>query len=63
MASLRFLDGERELPDHLVARLAGMKTRTLTYDEAMDLANKRELADYLNDVQRKVVKDHFQRWR
>ena len=63
MATVRFRDGERELPEHLVARFAGTDTRRLTYDEAMAESNQRELRDYLNGIQRRVVREHFERSR
>jgi tRNA(His) 5'-end guanylyltransferase len=57
--TIRFRDGERTLPDHLVLRLSGLDTRRMTYDEAMDAANGREFADYVNGAQQKMVRDHL----
>jgi len=59
MSALRFRDGEREVPEHIELRLAGIDVRRMTYDEAMDAANKREFADYVNGAQRSMVRDHF----
>lgn len=61
--TIRFRDGERELPDHLVIRLQGIDTRRMTYDEAMDAANKREFADYVNGEQKRMVREHMERLR
>lgn len=60
--TVRFRDGERELPDYLVIRLQGIDTRRMTHDEAMAAANKREFADYVNGEQRRAVREHMERF-
>lgn len=63
MAAIRFRDEEREVPDHIAVRLAGIETRRLTYDEAIAESNRREMADHLNSEQRRIVREHMSRWQ
>lgn len=59
MSTLRFRDGERDLPDSISARMAGIDVRRLTYAEALAAANRKEMSDYLNREQQRVVRDHM----
>lgn len=58
-----FRTGEREVPEYIAARFAGIETRHLTYEQAMAEANKREMANYLNREQNRVIKGHFEKVR
>ena len=59
MPSLRFRDGERDLPDQLFERFVGLDVRRMTYDEALEASNKREMTDYLNKEQQRVMNEHM----
>ena len=50
------------LKRHNVVAIADIDTRRLTYDEAMTESNRREMADHLNGIQRRVLREHFERW-
>lgn len=58
---IRFRDETRTVSDFIFARLMGIQTRLLTYEEAMDQANKREIADHLNGEQQRMIRAHFER--
>jgi hypothetical protein len=56
---LRFRTGEREVPDQLAERMQGIDVRRLTYDEAIEAANRKEFRDYVNNEQQKLVRQHM----
>ena len=56
---VRFRTGEREIPDHLAVMMHGIETRTMTFDEAVAAANRKQMSDYLNGEQNKIIKAHF----
>lgn len=58
-----FRDGKREVPEHLAEMMAGMETFRLTFSEAIDEANRRQMGDYLNKSQTEAMRDHFGKWR
>jgi hypothetical protein len=60
---LRFRDGTHVVSDFIAARLQGVNTRFLTYEEAMEQANKREIGDYLNREQHRITREHMMRQR
>lgn len=60
---LEFRDGFREVPDHLAALMTGIETFRLTYREALEKANNRQLADYLNKQQDVILRRHFEEKR
>jgi hypothetical protein len=56
---LEFRDGPRQVPEYLAALMKGIETYRLTYDQAVDQANKRMQSEYLNRQQDAVLKSHF----
>lgn len=61
MARLRFRDGEREIPDHLLLPMKKMNVRTMTFDQALDAVNRAQMTDLLNAKQKSIIADHFKR--
>jgi len=61
MPELRFRNGPRVVPDSVAHLLDGLKTATMTYDEAIAEGNRRQLADYANRVQRNIVAEHMRK--
>ena len=62
-AELEFRDGKRQVPDYLVVMMTGIETHRLTYDQAVDAANKKAESDLLNAQQDKVLAAHFKELR
>jgi phage terminase Nu1 subunit (DNA packaging protein) len=60
---LEFRDGKRDVPDYLVVMMYGIETHRLTYDQAVDAANKKAESDLLNAQQDKVLAAHFKELR
>jgi hypothetical protein len=58
MAEVEFRTGKREIPDHLAAMMAGLDTITLTYEQAIDEANKMAEANVLNRAVDTAVSVH-----
>ena len=56
---LEFRDGPREVPNHLAALLDTDETYTMTFEEAVQLVNQRNLGDRLNRVQSDAIANHF----
>ena len=54
-----FRDGERSVPDYLAAMMTGIPTHTMTYEDAVQAANRKVTADLLNAKQDDVVAAHF----
>lgn len=56
-----FREGPRWVPRYVADQLpdGGEEAYTMTYAEAMDYINKRQLADFANDMQGKFVDAHF----
>lgn len=63
MPEVRFRDGIRFVPETVAALFEGLKTQTMTYDEAIKAGNDRQIADYANRIQRNMVADHLRRMR
>ena len=59
--TLRFRDGERSVPDYLANMMSGIPTHRMTYEDAIDAANKKVSSDYLNAKQDDVLAAHFRR--
>jgi len=57
--TLKFRDGEREVPNHIASLLDGDETYTMTYEEAVQLVNKRNLGDRLQKAQDDAIRQHF----
>lgn len=60
---LEFRDGKRVVPDYIAALLAGVETFRLTYEEAIDTANKKSEADFINAQQDRILAAHFRELR
>ena len=61
MPDIRFRDGPRWVPDTVASLFEGLKTQTMTYDEAIKAGNDRQIADYANRVQRDIVAEHMRK--
>lgn len=59
MSAMRFRDGEREVPEPIALRMAGIDVRRLTYNEALAAADRKEMSDLLNREQARVVREHM----
>jgi hypothetical protein len=59
MRELEFRDGKRLVPEHLADMMSGLKTHTMTYEEAVAKANWQLVSDHANRVADEVVQGHF----
>jgi hypothetical protein len=59
VAEVVFRDGPREIPDHLADLMAGLETFRMTFDEAVNAANRRLVSDRLERARRELIRDHF----
>lgn len=61
MAQIELRDGWREVPDHVAAMLAPHHDQLfrLTYEEALELANKELTRQYVNEAADKLVSSHL----
>lgn len=57
--TLEFRDGRRLVPPHLYPELAQIDTHTMTYEQAVRLADERRQNRWLGDVQHGIVSRHF----
>lgn len=64
MATFEFRDGKREITDYLADILRRYESRLyqITYDEAIELANKTMLADIVDAKLDAAIADHFKRF-
>jgi len=60
---LEFRDGNRMVADYLADMMVGIKTHTMTYEQAIAAANKKVETDLLNAKQDAVLAAHFKRLR
>jgi hypothetical protein len=60
---IEFRDGKRMVADYLAVMMQGIKTHTMTYDEAIAAANQKAEADLLNAKQDAVLAAHFRELR
>lgn len=58
-----FRDEKRQVPDYLAVMMAGIETHRLTYEQAIDAANRKAEADYLNAQRDLVLAAHFKELR
>lgn len=63
MRKILFRNGEREVPDHVAELMADLPTHTLTFEQAIKLANESMIRRHLNKVQDDVIKEHAKTWR
>lgn len=64
MATLEFRDGEREIADYLADVLRRYEDRLyqITYDEAIELANRTMESDLVSKRMSSFVEGHFKNW-
>lgn len=62
-SEIEFRDGPRMVPDYLAVMMAGIKTHTMTYEQAIEAANKKAESDLLNAKQDQVIAAHFKELR
>jgi hypothetical protein len=60
---IEFRDGRRLVPDYLGGLMSGLETHRMTFDEAVDAANKRMEANHLNAQRDRVLAAHFRELR
>jgi hypothetical protein len=53
---IEFRDGIREIPEHLAVLMKGLPTYALTYEEALQKANWKMVADIANKAQNDAVR-------
>lgn len=63
MANIEFRDGERLVPAHVAVLMKGLETHTMTYDQAIRIANQKLVKDRLGAAQRGLIQDHFKQMR
>lgn len=56
---IEFRDGIAAVPNHVAWMMRGLETHTMTKDEAIAAAETQMTRNYLNQVQRKVIRGHF----
>jgi hypothetical protein len=62
-AEIEFREGKRQVPEYIAALLRDIPTHRLTYDEAIEFANRRMEADYINAQRDRVLAAHFRELR
>jgi hypothetical protein len=56
---VEFRDGVRLVPDYLASIMSRLETHTMTYEEAIDAANRQMEADHLNNAGADFIAAHF----
>jgi len=59
MVNVEFRDGERAVPKHVSILMQGLETHTMTYDQAIRMANQNLVRQRLNQAQKSLIADHF----
>lgn len=59
MAQVEFRTGFRDIPDYLATLMRGLETHTMTFEQAVQEANRAILRRHLNDTQARIVKSHM----
>jgi hypothetical protein len=54
-----FRDGVRMIPRHIDEYMTGIDILHYTYREALEAANKARVSEHLNNLQKKVISEHF----
>lgn len=57
VVTLQFRDGERDVPGHLARMMSSIETYRLTYEQAVDEANRRQLGGYVTHAHEKFLRD------
>jgi hypothetical protein len=56
---VEFRDGPRNVPAHLADMMIGLKTHTLTYEEAVEKANWKLASDHVEHAVDGIIQSHF----
>lgn len=56
---LEFRDGTRFVPEYLAHMLSGIDTHRYTYEQAVQMANQRNVGDVLFKKQQSMIDRHF----
>lgn len=56
---IKFRDGRRWVPEHVAAMMSGLKTHTMTHQQALDASNKRLEKDFIERAYDQIVSTHF----
>jgi hypothetical protein len=56
---VEFRDGPRNVPEHVMAMLSGLDTHRMTYQQAIEAANRRMVGDQLQSAQDSMIQQHF----
>ena len=59
LVNIEFRDGEKLVPHHVGVLMKGIETHTMTYDQAIKLANQALLRNRLDAAQKSLVNEHF----
>jgi hypothetical protein len=59
MAEVEFRTGPREIPDHLADMMQGIETQRMTYEEAVDAANRKLTQTHVDKTVDRIIKAHF----
>lgn len=63
MVTVEFRDGEKLVPIHVAILMKGLDTHTMTYTDAIRVANQVQVKNRLSQAQRGLVADHFRSFR
>lgn len=63
MAELEFRDGKREVADYIAELMTGIKTKRMTYDEALVAMNQKMVGDHIGRSVDRILDAHFQERR
>lgn len=63
MVEIEFRDGKRLVFGYLASMMTGIDTHRMTYQAAVDAANRKQEADFLNAQQDNVLAAHFRELR
>lgn len=59
LVTIEFRDGQKDVPHHVGVLMKGLATHTMTYGEAIRIANQKLVMDRLNAAQKQLVNSHF----
>jgi hypothetical protein len=59
VVAVEFRDGEKYVPAHVAMLMKGIETHTMTYDQAIRLANQTLMKNRLQAAQASLVNAHF----
>lgn len=63
LVTVEFRDGEKLVPLHVATLMKGLETHTMTYIDAIRVANQIQVRNRLNQAQKNLVADHFRTFR